>query len=107
MAIILGAGRQARGAVERVLQTSSGDPVNKQLSGTIFSSDNSLVATIAPDPTDSNPNAFVIVAVNPGITLVRATDGVSVVGVEVVQVLSPGAYAPKFNVTKTESKQGI
>jgi len=107
MAIVMTVGMQALGRVERVLPQGD-QPVNKSLTGVLYTSDNVSVATIAPNPTDSDPNNFIVTAVAPGITIVRAIDGNNVIGIEAIQVGSPsGAYLPRFRLLRTESKQGI
>lgn len=103
MAILLVVGMQGYGAVEGVLPQGD-NPLNKQLTGVSFTSDNPSVATIVANPNDANPLAFIVKAVNPGITVVRATDGNNVVGAELVQVGSPsGAYLPRFRFLRAES----
>ena len=107
MAIVLVVGQRALGRVERVLpQQDASD--RRGLTGVLYTTDNPLVATIAPNPTDADPNNFVVVGVNPGVTILRAVDGNNVVGCELCQVGSPsGAYLPRFRVLKTESAAGI
>src|SRR6266481_9326019 len=98
MAIVMVVGQRALGRVERVLPQLD-QSERTPLTGVSYSSDNVSVATIAANPNDADPLNWVVTAVNPGVTLVRCTDGNNVVAVEAVQVGSPsGAYLPRFRI---------